>query len=70
VSYIEETWIPYQVHVVKCFADEHIQLGMSVTSRAEGYQEMRQSLLFRFIDGTAAFAPHARRPIQCVEETS
>jgi hypothetical protein len=28
--------MPYQVHFVRCFADEHIHLGMRVTSRAEG----------------------------------
>jgi hypothetical protein len=27
--------MPYQVHFVRCFADEHIHLGMRVTSRAE-----------------------------------
>jgi tryptophanase len=37
VSYTEETWIPYQMHFVKCFADEHIHLGMTVTSRAGGH---------------------------------
>jgi hypothetical protein len=35
-SYIEKTWMSYQVHFVKCFADDQIQLGMRVTSRAEG----------------------------------
>jgi hypothetical protein len=29
-------WMPYQVKFVRCFADEHIHLGMRVTSRAEG----------------------------------
>jgi hypothetical protein len=28
--------MPYQVHFVRCFADEHIHLGMRVTSRVEG----------------------------------
>jgi hypothetical protein len=28
--------MPYQVHFVRCFPDEHIHLGMRVTSRVEG----------------------------------
>jgi hypothetical protein len=36
VSHIERAWMPYQVHFVRCFADEHIHLGIRVTSRAEG----------------------------------
>jgi hypothetical protein len=28
--------MPNQVHFVRCFADDHIHLGIRVTSRAEG----------------------------------
>jgi hypothetical protein len=33
---ILKTWMPYQVHYVRYFADDHIHLGIGVTSRAEG----------------------------------
>jgi hypothetical protein len=32
--------MPYQVHFVRCFADEHIHLGMRVTSHAEGSHDV------------------------------
>jgi hypothetical protein len=35
-SHIERAWMSYQVPFVRCFADEHIHLGMRVTSRAGG----------------------------------
>jgi hypothetical protein len=35
LSYIGKTWMPYQIHFVRCFADEQIHLGMRVTSCAK-----------------------------------
>jgi hypothetical protein len=35
LSFVEKTWMPNQVHSVRCFADEQIHLGMRVTSRAK-----------------------------------